>query len=59
MNKSTVDRHLKKAVIVRFPEDVRTTLKKVSQDYRLKMNDIVVEGTRDILARIKKKDKLI
>jgi hypothetical protein len=59
MKKTDDDRHLKKAVIIRFPEDVRTTLKKVSLEYKLKMNDIVVEGTREILARIKKKDKLI
>jgi hypothetical protein len=59
MKKSNDDRHLRRAVIIRFPEDVRAELKNVSLEYKLKMNDIVVEGTREILARIKKKDKLI
>lgn len=59
MNKKNSDRHLKKIVGVRFPEDLRMELKQVSQEYKLKMNDIVVEGTREILQNIKRKDKLI
>jgi len=59
MKKSIVDRHLKKIVGVRFPDELRTELKKVALEYKLKMNDIVVEGTREIIKQIKKKDKLI
>lgn len=59
MNKKNSDRHLKKIVGVRFPEDLRIELKQVSQEYKLKMNDIVVEGTREILKTIKRKEKLI
>ena len=59
MKKNNADRHLKKIVGIRFPEDLRLDLKKVSEDYKLTMNDIVVEGTRDILSKIKKKSKLI
>jgi len=59
MKKNDADRHLKKIVGIRFPEDLRIELKTVSQEYKLKMNDIVVEGTRDILSRIRKKSKLI
>jgi hypothetical protein len=59
MQKKTEDRHLKKIVGVRFPEDLRSELKKVALEYKLKMNDIVVEGTREIIKQIKKKDKLL
>jgi hypothetical protein len=59
MQKKTQDRHLKKIFGVRFPDDLRTELKKVALEYKLKMNDIVIEGTRDILKQIKKKDKLL
>jgi TRAP-type C4-dicarboxylate transport system substrate-binding protein len=59
MQKKTEDRHLKKIVGVRFPDDLRTELKKVALEYKLKMNDIVVEGTREILKQIKKKEKLL
>lgn len=59
MQKKTEDRHLKKIVGVRFPDDLRTDLKKVALEYKLKMNDIVVEGTREILKQIKKKEKLL
>jgi len=59
MQKKNIDRHLKKIVGVRFPEDLRMELKKVALDYKLKMNDIVIEGTREILNRIKKKEKLL
>jgi len=59
MQKKTEDRHLKKIVGVRFPDDLRIELKKVALEYKLKMNDIVVEGTRVILKQIRKKDKLL
>ena len=50
---------MKKIVGVRFPDDLRIELKKVALEYKLKMNDIVVEGTRVILKQIRKKDKLL
>jgi TRAP-type C4-dicarboxylate transport system substrate-binding protein len=59
MQIKTEDRHLKKIIGVRFPDDLRIELKKVASEYKLKMNDIVVEGTREILKQIKKKEKLL
>ena len=59
MQKKTGDRHLKKIVGVRFPDDLRAELKKVALEYKLKMNDIVVEGTREMVKQIRKKDKLL
>lgn len=59
MNEKKSDRHKSKLTAIRFPDDVKEDLKQVSEKYHYRMNIIVVEGTKEILKKIKATGKLI
>jgi predicted DNA-binding protein len=48
------DRHLNKMVAVRLPDDLREELKNVAAISKRTMNDIIIEGTREIIKKLKK-----
>jgi hypothetical protein len=48
------DTHLNKMVAVRHRDDLREELKNVAAITNTTMNDIIIEGTREIIKKLKK-----